>query len=118
MFMQQFVYAPAALQLLSQHVESGQTLPTHIVNKLLGAKTLLAGWGNSRYIAMCKYDLAMHGELPLELGGNEGGGTGSAGRKKRKAEATEGQEGGGVGGGAHRARPGRGRGECIGESDN
>ena len=47
---------------LSQRASDGATLPGSDVEKLIGAKTLLAGYGNARFIAMAKYDLAMHGD--------------------------------------------------------
>ena len=45
-----------------QRASDGATLPGSDVEKLIGAKTLLAGYGNARFIAMAKYDLAMHGD--------------------------------------------------------
>ena len=64
MLMQQLVYAPAALSRLSRHVDTGETLGAETVARLVGAKRLMAGYGGSRYIAMCKYDLALHGDSP------------------------------------------------------
>ena len=64
MLMQQFVYSPDALALLSKRESDSATLPTTDVKKLIAAKTMLAGFKCARYIAMCKYDLAMHGASP------------------------------------------------------
>ena len=62
MLMQQFVFAPAALARLSKRASDGAMLPASDVAKLIDSKTLLAGYGNARFIAMAKYDLHMHGE--------------------------------------------------------
>ena len=61
MFLQQFVYSPDALARLSRHAETGATLPAETVAALVAAKRLQQGYATARYVAMCKYDLAMHG---------------------------------------------------------
>jgi len=60
MLVQQWAYSPAALEVLSKHQATGEPLPQQTIQALAANRHLLCGQQNARYIAMCKYDLAMH----------------------------------------------------------
>ena len=54
-------YAPAVLAKIARpHAETGASLPSKTIEALAENRHLLAGLGNARYIAMCRYDMAMH----------------------------------------------------------
>mmetsp|Transcript_763 Transcript_763/g.2262 ORF Transcript_763/g.2262 Transcript_763/m.2262 type:complete len:256 (+) Transcript_763:3-770(+) len=61
MLTQQFVYAPEMLAKIARpHSETGAPLPRETIDALAANRHLLAGAGTARYLAMCRYDLAMH----------------------------------------------------------
>ena len=58
-------YAPAVLAKIARpHAETGASLPSKTIEALAENRHLLAGLGNARYIAMCRYDMAMHSLAP------------------------------------------------------
>ena len=68
MLTQQFVYAPAVLAKIARpHAETGASLPSKTIEALAENRHLLAGLGNARYIAMCRFDMAMHSLAPGDV---------------------------------------------------
>ncbi|KAJ8602260.1 hypothetical protein CTAYLR_003643 [Chrysophaeum taylorii] len=61
MFAQNFAYAPAVLERLSRHQTTGDSLPAETRDQIAKHRHLLAGITKARYLAMCDYDLSMHG---------------------------------------------------------
>jgi len=65
MLTQQFVYSPSVLEKIARpHADTGAPLPGATIEALAENRHLLAGLGNARYVAQCRYDLAMHSLTP------------------------------------------------------
>jgi len=61
-----------ALNLFARHFETGDTLPSEILERMVAARRFLGGWNQMRQLSFGTLDLALHGELAptLELKGS------------------------------------------------
>jgi oligopeptidase A len=63
-FMEFWTWEPDALALLSQHNESGERLPTHLLHALLAARHFQSGMQALRQIEFALFDLDIHHAQP------------------------------------------------------
>ncbi|UVK79439.1 MAG: oligopeptidase A [Sodalis sp. Ffu] len=67
-FMENFCWEPEALAFISGHYETGKTLPTKLLNKLLKAKNYQAALFILRQLELALFDFRMHYEYRPEQG--------------------------------------------------
>lgn len=68
-FMENWCWEPEALQIISGHVESGESLPADLLEKMLAAKTYSAGMVTARQLEFALFDFRLHVEYdPTEKG--------------------------------------------------
>ena len=59
-FMENFVWRPEVLPLISAHVESGEPLPVDMLQRLLGTRTFNAALDTLRQIELATFDFELH----------------------------------------------------------
>lgn len=66
-FMENFVWRPEVLPLISAHVDSGEPLPVDVLQRLLGTRTFNAALDTLRQIELASFDFELHANFdPLE----------------------------------------------------
>lgn len=72
MMLENFVWQPEVLRLLSKHEKDGSCLSERDIEALSESRFLMTGYTRSKYLAMALYDLKVHsGVAPYEFEGNE-----------------------------------------------
>ncbi|MDP9084960.1 MAG: M3 family metallopeptidase [Pseudomonadota bacterium] len=59
-FMENFVWRPEVLPLISAHVETGEPLPSEMLQRLLGTRTFNAALDTLRQIELATFDFELH----------------------------------------------------------
>jgi oligopeptidase A len=67
-FMENFVWRPEVLPLISAHVESGATLPLDVLQRLLGTRTFNAALDTLRQIELASFDFELHAHFDPQAG--------------------------------------------------
>jgi len=67
-FMENFVWEPDVLRMLSGHHESGESLPDELLGKLQASRTFHAGLHMVRQIEFALFDLRLHAEYSQRTG--------------------------------------------------
>jgi oligopeptidase A len=67
-FMENFVWRPEVLPLISAHVDTGETLPVDMLQRLLGTRTFNAALDTLRQIELASFDFELHANFDLRLG--------------------------------------------------
>tara|TARA_R110002073_G_scaffold4917_17_gene31152 strand:- start:21907 stop:23940 length:2034 start_codon:yes stop_codon:yes gene_type:complete len=68
-FMENWCWEPEALQVISGHFESGESLPSDLLEKMLAAKTYSAGMITARQLEFALFDFRLHVEYdPSQTG--------------------------------------------------
>ena len=62
-FLENWCWEPEALAFLSKHIETGEALPTEVINKLLAAKTFQSGMMTVRQVEFALFDFRLHCEF-------------------------------------------------------
>lgn len=66
-FMENFCYSPAVIRALSHHVESGETIPSDLVDRIIAARDFRAATSQQRQLYFALTDLTLHGaEVPQD----------------------------------------------------
>lgn len=65
-FMENWVYEPDVLIGMSQHIETGESLPTDMFNRLRDARTFQAGYSMLRQLNFAMTDLELHARYPTD----------------------------------------------------
>ncbi|KAJ2382207.1 metalloendopeptidase, partial [Coemansia sp. RSA 2611] len=61
--LEHWAWQPAVLQKFAQHYQTGEVIPTDLVNKLIAAKNHGAGLKYLRQIALGTFDITMYNSL-------------------------------------------------------
>jgi len=69
--MENWTWEDEALGLFARHFETGETLPSEVLERMVAARRFLGGWHQMRQISFGTLDLALHGELAPALEGRE-----------------------------------------------
>ena len=67
-FMENFVWRPEVLPLISAHVETGETLPIDMLQRLLGTRTFNAALDTLRQIELASFDFELHANFDVKQG--------------------------------------------------
>jgi oligopeptidase A len=67
-FMENFVWRPEVLPLISAHVETGDPLPVDMLQRLLGTRTFNAALDTLRQIELASFDFELHANFDPLLG--------------------------------------------------
>ncbi len=67
-FMENFVWRAEVLPLISAHVESGETLPLDMLQRLLGTRTFNAALDTLRQIELASFDFELHANFDPNVG--------------------------------------------------
>ena len=65
-FMENFCWEWSVLQRLTAHVETGETLPRELFDKMVAAKNFQSGLGTLRQVEMGLFDMRIHSETGAE----------------------------------------------------
>ncbi len=84
--MENWTLEEEALTLFSGHHETGEPLPSDILDRMIAARRFLGGWYQMRQLAFGTLDLALHRDLAPLMSGGEGGETAAADRVMAFAE--------------------------------
>jgi oligopeptidase A len=68
-FMENFVWRPEVLPLISAHVDTGEALPVDMLQRLLGTRTFNAALGTLRQIELAGFDFELHANFDPAVGG-------------------------------------------------
>ena len=68
-FMENWCWAPEALQVISGHYETGEPLPQQLLDKMLAAKNFQSAMFLVRQLEFALFDFRLHAEYQPELGG-------------------------------------------------
>ena len=68
-FMENWCWAPSALQLISGHYETGEPLPQDLLDKMLAAKNFQSAMFLVRQLEFALFDFRLHAEYDPALGG-------------------------------------------------
>lgn len=68
-FLENWCWAPEALQLISGHYESGEPLPADLLQKMLAAKNFQSALFLVRQLEFALFDMRLHAEYEPALGG-------------------------------------------------
>jgi oligopeptidase A len=68
-FMEQYAWQPDVLRLISAHVDTGEPLPTAMLEKLLGSRVFHAGLAAVRQLELALFDFRLHTEYRPDRGG-------------------------------------------------
>jgi len=69
-FMENFVWRAEVLPLISAHIDSGETLPVDMLQRLLGTRTFNAALDTLRQIELATFDFELHANFDAALGAN------------------------------------------------
>ena len=67
-FMENFVWTPEVLPLISAHVVSGEPLPTALLERLLGTRTFAAALDTVRQLELALFDFELHARFDPAVG--------------------------------------------------
>jgi oligopeptidase A len=67
-FMENFVWRPEVLPLISAHVDSGEPLPVDMLQRLLGTRTFNAALDTLRQIELASFDFELHANFDPAAG--------------------------------------------------
>ena len=67
-FMENFVWRPEVLPLISAHVDGGEPLPVDMLQRLLGTRTFNAALDTLRQIELASFDFELHANFDPEAG--------------------------------------------------
>jgi oligopeptidase A len=67
-FMENFVWRPEVLPLISAHVHGGEPLPVDMLQRLLGTRTFNAALDTLRQIELASFDFELHANFDPEVG--------------------------------------------------
>ena len=67
-FMENFVWRAEVLPLISAHVDTGETLPVDMLQRLLGTRTFNAGLDTLRQIELATFDFELHANFDPSVG--------------------------------------------------
>ncbi len=67
-FMENFVWRPEVLPLISAHVDTGEPLPVDVLQRLLGTRTFNAALDTLRQIELASFDFELHANFDLAKG--------------------------------------------------
>ena len=67
-FMENFVWRPEVLPLISAHVQSGESLPVDLLQRLLGTRTFNAALDTLRQIELATFDFELHANFDPLIG--------------------------------------------------
>jgi oligopeptidase A len=67
-FMENFVWRPEVLPLISAHVATGEPLPVDMLQRLLGTRTFNAALDTLRQIELASFDFELHANFDIRLG--------------------------------------------------
>ena len=67
-FMENFVWRPEVLPFISAHVDTGETLPVDLLQRLVGTRTFNAALDTLRQIELASFDFEVHANFDPELG--------------------------------------------------
>jgi len=91
--MENWTWEEEALALFARHYETGDPLPTEILDRMLAARRFMGGWQQMRQLSFGTLDLALHGELAPKLFQGSGEPNGPASRLGRiPADSAESSE--------------------------
>jgi oligopeptidase A len=71
-FMENFVWRPEVLPLISAHVKSGEPLPADVLQRLLGTRTFNAALDTLRQIELASFDFELHANFDSAAGARVG----------------------------------------------
>jgi oligopeptidase A len=69
-FMENFVWRPEVLPLISAHVDTGESLPVDMLQRLLGTRTFNAALDTLRQIELASFDFELHANFEPLAGAN------------------------------------------------
>ena len=69
-FMENFVWRAEVLPLISAHIDTGETLPVDMLQRLLGTRTFNAALDTLRQIELATFDFELHANFDPKLGAN------------------------------------------------
>lgn len=58
--MENWLTEPETLNLFARHYETGETIPTDMIEKLRASRNFMKGWQMMRQVSLCQLDLAWH----------------------------------------------------------
>jgi oligopeptidase A len=67
-FMENFVWRPEVLPFISAHVDTGETLPVDLLQRLVGTRTFNAALDTLRQIELASFDFEVHANFDSKLG--------------------------------------------------
>lgn len=67
-FMENFVWRPEVLPFISAHVDTGETLPVDLLQRLVGTRTFNAALDTLRQIELASFDFEVHANFDPKLG--------------------------------------------------
>ena len=67
-FMENFCWRPEVLPLISAHVDSGETLPVRMLERLLGTRTFGAALDTVRQLELATFDFELHATFDPKVG--------------------------------------------------
>jgi oligopeptidase A len=67
-FMENFVWRPEVLPLISAHVDTGEPLPVDMLQRLLGTRTFNAALDTLRQIELASFDFELHANFDPRVG--------------------------------------------------
>ncbi|MGK0472554.1 MAG: oligopeptidase A [Candidatus Azotimanducaceae bacterium] len=68
-FMENWCWEPEALQFISGHFETGESLPADLLDKMMAAKTFMAGMMYARQLEFSLFDFRLHVEFTPDHAG-------------------------------------------------
>lgn len=68
-FMENFCYQPEVIEKLSQHVDSGESLPKDLLDRLIAAKNFQSAMAMVRQLEFGLFDMTIHNQAPLDATG-------------------------------------------------
>ena len=71
--MENWTWEEASLDLFARHFETGEPLPTRLLDRMVAARRFMGGWSQMRQISFGTLDLALHGDLASRLMDEEPG---------------------------------------------
>ncbi len=69
-FMENFVWRAEVLPLISAHVDSGESLPVDMLQRLVGTRTFNAALDTLRQIELASFDFELHANFDSKVGAN------------------------------------------------
>lgn len=66
-FMENYCYEPEALALFAKHFETGELIPTELVDKVVQSNQFMEGYQTVRQISFGKLDMAWHSKNPKNI---------------------------------------------------